>query len=78
MSDHEPLSGGACVTPDCPEHPFVCEASDGSSFARNALRYASAEEAAQWGRDLGMRWFGLQAYRVVDTRDGSVEREVTV
>lgn len=78
MSEHAPLSRGNCFTPDCPEHPFVLEASDGSGFVRNALRFPDAEAAARWGIDLSGRWLGLRAYRVVDTRDGSVEREVTV
>lgn len=78
MTEHAPLTGGNCATNDCPEHPFILEASDGSGFASNALRFADAEAAAQWGSDLSMRWFALRAYRVIDTRDGSAEREVTL
>jgi len=57
-----------------PEHPFVVEArSRGEGeYTRNGLSYATAEDASAGGRDLFMRWFGCESYRVVDTRTGEV------
>ena len=48
---------------------WVCEANDGSGFARNGLRFATKEEADKWGSGLMWRWLGCKEVRSVQTAD---------
>jgi len=56
--------------------PFIVEVRENGSpeWIRNGLHFATDEEADRWAFDLMMRWFGIEAYRVVDTRSGEVVR----
>lgn len=49
------------------EHPYVLEVrSIGEHrFVRNGLSFVTPTDARMWGRDLAMRWLGLEEYRVV-------------
>lgn len=38
-------------------------------FVANGLRFATADEAEQYGHDLGMRWFGFDEGRVAESTD---------
>lgn len=40
-----------------------------SEFASNALRFASHDEAAAYGRDLMNRWFAVKEMRVAESAD---------
>lgn len=48
---------------------FQVEATDGSGYAPNALRFATKEEAEAYARDLFLRWWGCQGTRVVESED---------
>jgi hypothetical protein len=43
----------------------------GLSWASNALRFATVEQAQDYARDLYSRWTAVDAWRVVDDRDGT-------
>lgn len=48
------------------EGPWRFDATDDNrSWASNAVRYDSKEEAETAARELGSRWFGMKGYRVV-------------
>jgi hypothetical protein len=46
---------------------YIVEASDnkGASYAGNALRFVSVDDAKTWAAGLAMRWFGCTDIRVV-------------
>lgn len=48
--------------------PEVSTDSTGT-FAGNALRFATREEAAEWVADLSMRWILVRDTRVVESTD---------
>ena len=49
--------------------PFKAEviADDSGKWAHNALVFNTEQEAADYGRDLGMRWFAVRQTRAVAT-----------
>ena len=53
---------------------FRVDVSDdmGRSFATNGLRWATQQDASDWGRDLACRWFGCTDIRVVRESDDEV------
>jgi hypothetical protein len=47
-----------------PHQSWVVEVSDGSGFAANGLRFATAIDGIAYANDLFGRWFGAQEYRL--------------
>lgn len=41
------------------------EADSSGTWATNALRFDTSEQAERYARDLAMRWIAVRAYRVV-------------
>lgn len=53
---------------------FIVEVqeNDHTDWLRNGMHFATADEADRWAFDLMSSWFGIQEYRVIDTRSGEV------
>ena len=68
-----PSPDAAAITGQTPDRPptksFKAEVTDGSSYASNALRFATREEAEQYADDLMSRWMGARDSRVVESDD---------
>ena len=45
---------------------WAIEATDGSGYARNALVFATEEEAKRYASDLMSRWFGCRDTRLIE------------
>lgn len=45
------------------------QTTEGGNYATNALRFATADEAIGYARDLFNRWFGARDWRVAESTD---------